>query len=373
MTNPINHSKQYGVAVITVMLVIALMMIMIGFFTERQQLFMKRLTNQLIQEQAYQYAMGIDQWGLRVLNDDIDRAVDYWNEDWAKLGEPEKEEGDEKQEFSLTLSSEEQQEKKVVDFGVDEIDYQIIDLQGRFNLNNLSSDDPKYLQEQRTIFLNLLALIEVGALEDRTTLANNLIDWMDSNDLSRGINSESGDYQSKDTPYYAADQAMVSLGELKFVEGFTVEIINKLTPYVTVLPTDRAKININTTSTPVLSALNQTLAYNTAPVDSFLSQRDNPAFTGFRDIQMAGTRVNQTSPGGNFIRNMMQTYSEYFQIKSRVVLGKLSYCGFSDVLRENIAPNPGSNPSPSVSANAPEFKIIRRSYQIGCDEIIRKS
>lgn len=376
MKGRFKYSQQRGVAVITVMLVIALMMIMIAFFTERQQLFMRRLSNQLAQEQAYQYSMGVEQWALKIIKDDLEQNVDFWSEDWAKFGEPENTEEGENPDFSLTLSSQKEAEKKVVDFGIDQLEYQIIDLQGRYNLNNFANENPAYIREQRAIFENLLYLLEIGNLEDRRALANNLIDWIDDNDGRIGGSSyESSDYQSKETPYYAADQEISTIGELKFVEGFTAEIITKLAPYVSALPVDSAKININTTSAQVLGALNRSIPYNMEPIQAFLAQRLIPEFGGFRSTQAAETAINQSSlqssQNGGFIRNMLQINSDFFQIRSRVVLGKLSYCSTADVFRETIKPNP--NGQAPTDRKAPEFKVYRRSYQIGCDEIIRKS
>ena len=77
--------RQSGLAILTVLLIIALMVTLLGFLIEQQHLLMRRLANQNIAEQGYQYATGVDEWASRVLHDDVDRSIDSWVENWAKF------------------------------------------------------------------------------------------------------------------------------------------------------------------------------------------------------------------------------------------------------------------------------------------------
>ena len=364
------YRKQSGLAIITVLLIIALMVTLLGFLIEQQHLLVRRITNQNVSEQGFQYAAGIDAWAARVLHDDVDRAVDYWGEDWARFGDPaEIDDGEKDESLSFNLDLTSQQEKAAlpeIDFGIDSIEYQIEDMQGRFNLNNLANAEPQFLLGQKRLFLNLLDILEIGEFDTRPALYGALADWLDSNDLSNQSGGvESLDYQVKATPYYAADQKLTTLGELRFIEGFTAEVINALAPHVTILPVENARININTTSTEVLASLSAIPVIDTSSVETFLAQRLDKAFLGFQadQIQSAGSAIIATSPSnGSFIKQMMQTSSQFFRINTRVTLGDFIYCAQTTVLREVVDPSAGS---------AGSVIILNRTHNPLCDEIIR--
>ncbi|MFT5656421.1 MAG: general secretion pathway protein K, partial [Arenicella sp.] len=203
--------------------------------------------------------------------------------------------------------------------------------------------------------------------EEREKLYGALVDWIDENKETSANGAESSDYRIKRTPYHAADQKLTTLGELRFVEGFTEEVINALKPHVTVLPIDSAKININTTSTQVLAAMSAVPVLDTGSVATFLSQRTKEDFQGFQsaNIQEANNAIIDTRPvGGNYVRNMLQATSQFFQINTRVKLGDYLYCTKTIVLREGANPNGGT---------APKVTILTREQSTLCDEIVREN
>lgn len=359
--------KQSGLAIITVMLIIALLVTLLGFLVEQQHLLIRRITNQNVAEQSLQYAAGVDAWAARVLHDDVDRAIDYWEEDWARFGEDPEENATDREEFSLTLSSQQEEEAlPVIDFGNDvELEYRIDDLNGKFNLNNLANREPAYQRGQRSVFLNLLGILEIGEFGEREQLYGALVDWMDENDVETANGFESGNYRIKNTPYYAADQKLSSLGELRFVEGFNEDIINGLAPYVTVLPVENARVNINTTSAEVLASLSAVPVADLSSVQTFLAQRLEEGFLGFQpaQIELAKTAIIGLVPAnGRAVPNMMQTTSQFFQVNTRVVLGDFLYCTKTTLLREGGSPD---------AESAPKVTILNREHSSLCDEIIR--
>ncbi len=358
-------TQQSGLAIITVLLIVSLMVTLLGFMIEQQHLLVRRIANQNVSEQGHQYGLGVEAWAERVLFDDADRVIDYRGEDWGAFGEPpvSEEEGD---SFSLELSSQQDEEPlPVIDFGIDGLEYRIEDLQGRFNLNNLSNPDPTVTRLQKNIFINLLEQLEVGDFDTREQLFGALLDWLDENDLANANGFESDSYRVKSTPYNAADQKLTTLGELKFVEGFTEDIINTISPYVAVLPVDSARININTTSPEVMASLSKAPVVDTSSVVAFLAQREDQAFLGFQpgQINLAETAILGTSPtGGGFTQNMLQTNSQFFLIRTRVALGDYRYCTETTVLRENATPD---------SSATPRVSVLSRQHNTNCNEIIR--
>lgn len=363
-------SKQSGVVLIVVILAVVLMLTLLAIMIEDQHIFMRRLGNQKVSEQGFQYSQGLNAWAERVLHEDANRAVDSLNETWAKFGRPEPELSESEQEsFSLDRSTErgiadaqEEEEQATIDFGFDGLEYSIDDLQGRYNLNNIGIEEPQQRRAQKRIFLNLLELLELGEFDERDRLYGALLDWLDENDATNPNGFESGEYQSKETPYYAADQKLTSMGELRYIEGFNSDIIKKLKPFVTVLPIDTAKININTTSAEVLASLSSANVSDISGVTGFLAQRDQPGFPGFQanQIQSAqdaiiGVSVSRAQP----VANMMQVNSQFFQINTKVTLGDYEVCTQSVVLRANPAAN---------SDKTPKISVLSRQQNTLCED-----
>jgi len=384
--------KQSGVILIIVVLAIALMATLMAVMVEDQHLFVRQVTNQRAAEQSFQLAQGMNAWAARVLRDDENPTVDYQGEDWYLFGRPELLEEDESDgSFSLDPSNaDEEEEPPSIDFGVEGVSGTIDDLQGRYNLNNLANPDRQFVTAQRRILQNLFELLEVGDFAVREQLVENLIDWVDENDTSRSIGLESTDYQALDLPYQAADQKLTSLGELRFIDGFTDEIIRAITPHVTVLPVDNARININTTTTEVLASLSSTPIADTTSVDSFLARRLDDAFLGFQAAQIRQAEdaiIGVSAVPQPPIANMLQVTSQYFQLTSRIELGEFEYCMNSLVLRagravqanaaaqtQNAAVGGQNNNQQSASSQAealsdvPPISVLNREYSSFCEE-----
>ena len=362
--------KQSGIVIVVVILIITLMVTLLAFMIEQQHLLIRRVTNQNVSEQGFQYAEAVNAWAERVLNDDANREIDYLFEDWATFGRPLEEITGEEVDDGFSLESslrddDEESERVVIDIGFDGLEYSIDDLQAKFNLNNLSSRNPSLVQSQKRIFINLLELLEIGDFDQRERLFGALADWVDENDeenIAGGGGTESGSYSVKQTPYYAADQKLGSVGELKFIEGFTEEIIAQLTPYVTVLPIDNARININTAEAEVIASLNSAVVVDTGSVTAFLAARLQDGFQGFTrsDIQAAETAIIGTNPvGARPVDNMMQVSSQFYQINAKVVLGDYQYCMKTVVLREPVSQ--GGSATPKLS-------VLRREQDTLCIE-----
>ena len=372
-------SNQSGVVLVVVVLAVALMATLMALMIEDQHLFIRKVANQRVSEQGFQYANGMNAWASRVLTEDANPVVDYLGEDWALFGRPQPEDEDDEDSFSLGAGSdEEEEEPPTIDFGVDGVTGVIVDLQGKFNLNNLANEDRAFVVSQRRILQNLMELLELGEFADRDQLIENLIDWVDENSTSRSIGLESNDYRVKDLPYQAADQKLAALGELRFIDGFNQDIIKALEPHVTVLPVDNARININTTTTEVLASLSSTTVADVASVDTFLSQRLNEDFLGFQAAQIrdAENAIIAVSPVRQPpIANMMQVTSQYFEIQSRVALGDTVYCLNSLILRGGATAQAGlvgqgqsAGEQLEDSSSVPAISVLRREHSSFCED-----
>jgi len=217
--------RQSGTAIITALLVVALASIVATELIARTSLDIRRTENTLLNDQAYLLALGMEAWAMQVLvKDRQDNEYDHLDEPWAGTLEP-----------------------ASLDAG--DIGGKIVDLNARFNLNNLVDDNGKQSKADVEGFRRLLDALEIEA-----DLASRVVDWIDSNineTLPNG--AEDNAYLDASPPYRVANNKMVSASELLLIKGFTQEHYKKLQPYIAALP-ERTKVNINTASAPVLIA-----------------------------------------------------------------------------------------------------------------------
>lgn len=231
--------RHRGVALITALLVVALVTATAVAMASRQQLDIRRTANVLQRDQAYVYALGAEVMGREVLGKD-DAKIDDKEEDWAQsaISIP----------FQGGLLS-----------GVLE------DLQGRFNINNLVKNGVRSPWDVER-FKNLLKLIKENS-EDREIwkdaepgdLANAVTDWVDQDNEPQAGGAEDNDYLQGPRPYRAANAPMTSISELLLVRGFTGPIYQQVAPWVSALPV-RTKINVNTAKEYVIRALGEDTA-----------------------------------------------------------------------------------------------------------------
>jgi general secretion pathway protein K len=128
------------------------------------------------------------------------------------------------------------------------------DAQAKFNINNLIDGAGKRREADAEFFSRLLVALKLDS-----ALAPAIVDWLDSDDeVSGASGAENGYYWQQRPAWRAANRAIVNIDELRRVKGMTDAIFNKLSPFITALPTqngERTRININTTSATLLSAL----------------------------------------------------------------------------------------------------------------------
>lgn len=283
-----------GIALITAMLVMALAAIAAAAVLASASNGMRRAGTLIDGERAWWYAQGLESWTRRILAHDAEQngAVDSLDEDWAQ---------------PLDYLPVEQ----------GAVRGRIVDLQGRFNLNNLASAQPlQYQQQLQRLFLNIQGLDPATA----QPLATAIRDWIDADSVPSGIGgAEDSDYQSLPLPYRAANQPMVSPSELLAVKGMTAEIYRRLAPHVCTLPLGSAKaptkINVNTASAEVLMSLSDKT--DRMRIDSFVTRRlKEPAKT----VQELQQQPNPTLPA-EVTPELVDVRSRFFLMTAEVFIG----------------------------------------------------
>lgn len=124
----------------------------------------------------------------------------------------------------------------------------ITDATGCFNLNSVAEARGDRLFRREMGVRQLVILLgALGIPEGRgQTLANNLADWIDSDDIAMG-GAEDQDYARAAPAYRTGGAMLAEVSELRAVRGFTPDIYGRLRPFVCAPPTtDLSPINVNT-------------------------------------------------------------------------------------------------------------------------------
>lgn len=283
---------QRGVALITVLLVVAIVTVVSAGMIARQQLSIRTTANQLQARQAWHYALGGEALAQSILRRDLratlesgaaQAPVDHLFEPWA-LPQP------------------------AFDIEQGRIQVRIEDLAGRFNLNSL-------VQNQQA---NAAALAQFQRLLLRLDIAEpyaeRLVDWLDSDQQPSGERgAEDNAYLLLEPPYRTAGRGLIDLSELRLLLDMRDEHFQRLAPYVTTLPAD-VPLNVNTASAVVLSTLGDRLSQSAA--EAMVQARRGE---GFREV---ATFLAQPAMSGIDLKGTsLAVSSQYFQAVSDVRLG----------------------------------------------------
>jgi general secretion pathway protein K len=303
MRAQLQRQQQRGVALITAMLVVAMATIIAADLVWDQYLQMRRTESMLVQEQARQYALGAENFGIEILLkdrgdvDETDSKSDVWG---VPLGPLELDEG--------TLG------------GV------IEDLQGRFNINNIYRNG----QKDKIAFTQFTRLLELLELEP--ALAEATLDWIDPDqDVCCIGGAEDDTYTSRNPAHWAANRYMTTTTELLAVQGFDIESYSTLAPYIAALPPgwcgagDFTPVNVNTASDIVLLALDPNITE--ANTDQWIAERGDAENAGdpFIDLTAFDGIVEQDLLDGNYL----SINSECFGATVTISIGSFRYSMYS--------------------------------------------
>ena len=228
--------RQRGVALITAILIMALITTLTFSLEWDNALDLRRTYVSMYREEAIQAALGAESWVLTILRQDReDSDTDHLGEIWAS------------ELPVLPLGS-----------GGDsiqgEIYGEIIDLQGRFNINNLIDGEGKVDQPSLEQLQRLLSALGLDV-----RIAGIAADWIDSDrDAGFPDGAEDAIYTGMIPPYRAANRTISSTSELAALDGVDKATLDTLLPHIAALP-GRTSINVNTATAAVLQSLDENL------------------------------------------------------------------------------------------------------------------
>ena len=119
-----------------------------------------------------------------------------------------------------------------------------------FNLNSVVEGEEVDKLVVRPVgiaqFIALMTILGVGEAEARRVAAS-LADWIDGDSVPGPQGAEDGDYQRGETRYLNANTLLAEVSELRAVAGVTPEIYATLRPWVCALPSPAlSPLNVNT-------------------------------------------------------------------------------------------------------------------------------
>lgn len=265
-----------GVALVSVLLVVALASAFASQMISRQALTVAHARQVFDGAQAREYAFGAEAYARQLLFEDwsTDNTVDTLLEAWSLPAEPFEIEGG-------------------------RIELGIADLERRFNLNAVTS--PRNLQRLK----RLMAQLELDP-----NLADAWLDWIDHDETVYGFGAEDDEYLLAEPAYRAANQAAAGASTMLAVKGFTMDAHQRLSPHVALLPVNELKVNVNTGGADVLRSLGNSLTLEEAEA---LAETPRE----FRDIAEARAQYAGLADSAE----TLTVTSAFFEVRVRVELG----------------------------------------------------
>ncbi len=249
----LRNPRQLGVALITAVLIVAIVSTVAAYLGLGQQVRLRQAQNLFDRAQADAVSAAVYQWAAVMLDEDTKTEKvkrDDLTETWAQALPPLPVEGG-------------------------TVQGRIADAQGRFNLNNLvRGSSPSAIDIG--VFQRLLFTLGLDP-----NLSEPLVDWIDPDSQTRPSGAEDAEYLALDPPYRAANRPLASIDELRLVRGFSAEAVKKLRPYVIALPA-ATPININTAPAPVLSAMFANLPL--AAAEQLVAARNSSPWSSVNDL-----------------------------------------------------------------------------------------
>jgi len=288
---------QQGIALITALLVLAIVVVLAAHLAQESALSLRRTENLLHQGQGQAYLQGAEDWARQILARD-DRGIDHLGEPWATPLPPIPVEGG-------------------------EIQGRLVDLQGRLNLNALLAKDgqPEPLMRQR-----LICVLHKAGIEQAEAALDALADWQDADSEVRPLGAEDGVYQALPRPYRAGNQPLLSRLELILIQGFDPAAVDRLQALVAALPAN-TDVNLNTAPLEVLSCLGE--GVDEAAWRAFIEERRRTPLKKVEDLLGKEPFQGRINPKG------IGTASRFFLLEAEAHVGRTVTRRYSVLQRDD--------------------------------------
>lgn len=230
-------TRQKGVALLVVLMILAIMAALASEMTVRYQINLKRTSYTRMRLQQNWLAELAESQAMRILEQDLRDNEKYLTHEqlWA-------------QPQRIQLAS------------GDVVSWQISDEQACYNINaliNAPTDRMKEPPASVSVFLALLDNVGVPHAQAEA-LVDAIADYVDNDDIPRASGAENEYYQTSNAPHTIGGRRIWSISELKQIKGMTLSLYQQISPLLCALPDDELKININTLTrrdAPLIAAM----------------------------------------------------------------------------------------------------------------------
>ena len=289
-----DDSSQRGIALLTILVMVALATILAATIAKRQTNTSENTGYLMRQDQSLLYAKSAEAFFSELLIQDSDNgsSIDHLQENWAK---------------------------PMPAFPVEDgfISGRLLDESGKFNLNNLLKADGSVDDSARRWFEKLLQRVGLPA-----ELSQAVIDWQDADDETTGaMGAESNYYQGLDPSYLASNTRFHQVEELKLVRGFEGKNYDLIAPYVTALP-EATKINMNTAAPLLLASIDPKLDLKTLEQELKAKQAELAYFNSVEDLWKLNAFSGIEPQNKTDAAAWLDSKSNYFTAQIEVVLSE---------------------------------------------------
>jgi general secretion pathway protein K len=293
--------KERGIAVISAMLIAALVASISSYLLFEHQMLINRIENHFSATQARWMSNAAVEWSRAIMAEDAKLGqIDHLKEPWAT---------------KLPATS----------FEAGTIRGFILDQQAFFNLNNLSRSTMSHDNESQAL-KDFIA--QAGG---NTGAVDALVDWIDKDsEVTLPDGAEDNTYIAQALSYKSANQLLTEIGNLSRVLGFTNEMVARVSQYSVVLP-EITPVNINTASSEVLRFTFPELTQ--FQVESIVAQRNKKSFENVGEFIKMLSDVSRLS-SNKISANQVSVGSNYFLVNVQARYGKTTI-NTSALLRRN--------------------------------------
>ncbi|AVZ85709.1 type II secretion system minor pseudopilin GspK [Acinetobacter sp. WCHA45] len=290
-----NYSSQRGVALLTILVMVALATILAATIAKRQTNTAENTGYLMRQDQSLLYAKSAEAFFSELLIQDSDNgsSIDHLQENWAK---------------------------PMPSFPVEDgsVSGKLLDESGKFNLNNLVKADGNQVDDSaRRWFEKLLQRVGLPA-----ELSQAVIDWQDTNDEVTGaMGAESSYYQGLDPAYLTPNTKFHSIEELKLVRGFEGKNYDLIKPYVTALP-EQTKVNMNTAPALLLASIDPKVDVKAIEQQLKIKETELTHFNNVDDLWKLSAFSGIDEQSKTDAASLLDSKSNYFTAQIEVMLNE---------------------------------------------------
>ncbi|WP_106640060.1 type II secretion system minor pseudopilin GspK [Allosphingosinicella vermicomposti] len=299
-----------GAALLTVLLLVAVMGALAAVALERMRLATSIAVNTAALDQARAYAFGVERLMLLAMNDLL---------------------AAESERTSLQSGWQDQQRQIPLPGGGIAL-ARATDGGNCFNLNSLATAPegaPGTVSNPTAIvqFAGLMQVLEVPQGQ-AVRIAESAADWVDGDGAANPQGGEDSAYRGGGTPYLPANAPFADASEIRAVQGMTTDIYARVRPYLCALPDhELSPINVNTL-TPEQAPLISMLEPRMIPLDvarRVIAERPAGGWSNLADFWTGGALAGITLPMD--VQSQPQLKTGWFKLSLDVTLAGAELAG----------------------------------------------